>query len=157
MKTGANLVINKADIKLDSGNYALSITSPTSSVSIGETGKLVLIGESNPLVINGNNEGLLTGYYFKTSENSSGTPLQDGTLKYTAGDNLTRMYVGNNEAKYAYISKYAPVPPEPTPTPSPSQPVVKDESCEKVIGPTWHWNNDKGICEDYGVVGTSTK
>jgi len=40
------------------------------------------------------------------------------------------------------------------PSPSPSK---KDESCEKVIGPTWHWNNDKGICEDYGVVGTSTR
>jgi len=39
--------------------------------------------------------------------------------------------------------------------PSPSQP--KDESCEKVIGPTWHWNNTKGICEDYGVVGTYTR
>jgi len=36
-------------------------------------------------------------------------------------------------------------------------PVVKDESCEKVIGPTWHWNNAKGICEDYGVVGTATR
>jgi len=40
------------------------------------------------------------------------------------------------------------------PSPSPSK---KDESCEKVIGPTWHWNNSKGICEDYGVVGTATR
>jgi len=39
-------------------------------------------------------------------------------------------------------------------SPSPSK---KDESCEKVIGPTWHWNNDKGICEDVGVVGTATR
>jgi len=44
--------------------------------------------------------------------------------------------------------------PKPTPTPSPSK---KDESCEKVIGPTWHWNNDKGICEEYSTVGTSTR
>jgi len=45
----------------------------------------------------------------------------------------------------------------PTPTPSPSEPVVKDESCEKVIGPTWHWNETKGICEEYATVGTSTR
>lgn len=38
--------------------------------------------------------------------------------------------------------------------PSPSK---KDESCEKVIGPTWHWNESKGICEDVGVVGTATR
>jgi len=47
-----------------------------------------------------------------------------------------------------------PVPPQPEPTPDSSP---KDESYEKVIGPTWHWNNDKGICEDYGVVGTYTR
>jgi len=39
----------------------------------------------------------------------------------------------------------------PTPTPK------KDESCEKVIGPTWHWNNKKGICEDSGSVKTHSK
>jgi len=41
--------------------------------------------------------------------------------------------------------------------PSTPEPQPKDESCEKVIGPSWHWNNDKGICEDYGVVGTYTR
>jgi len=52
---------------------------------------------------------------------------------------------------------YYKKPATPKPEPSPSEPVVKDESCEKVIGPTWHWNNDKGICEEYATVGTSTK
>lgn len=33
----------------------------------------------------------------------------------------------------------------------------KDESCEKVIGPSWHWNNTKGICEEVSVVGTYTR
>jgi len=47
-------------------------------------------------------------------------------------------------------SKYKP---SPTPVPTPS----KDETCEKVIGPTWHWNNKKGICEDTGVVRTYTR
>jgi len=34
---------------------------------------------------------------------------------------------------------------------------VKDERCEVVIGPTWHWNNDLGVCEEYTVVATSTR
>jgi len=55
-----------------------------------------------------------------------------------------------------YTTKKPIAPPEPPqPEPTPSQP--KDESCEKVIGPTWHWNNDKGICEEYATVGTSTR
>jgi len=36
-------------------------------------------------------------------------------------------------------------------------PGKKDESCEKVIGPYWHWNNEKGICEEVYVVGTYTR
>jgi len=44
----------------------------------------------------------------------------------------------------------------PSPSPSPS-PQPEDKSCEKVYGPTWHWNESKGICEDYGIVGTSTR
>jgi len=63
--------------------------------------------------------------------------------------------VDGGAASPGYFTYVAPpAPPKPEPTPSPSK---KDESCEKVIGPTWHWNNDKGICEDYGVVGTSTR
>jgi len=34
---------------------------------------------------------------------------------------------------------------------------TKDESCEKVIGPTWHWNNTKGVCEEYTLVRTNTR
>jgi len=64
-------------------------------------------------------------------------------------------YYGFNSAAAAKYVRFTNVAPSPSPTPSPSDP--KDESCEKVIGPTWHWNNDKGICEDYGVVGTSTR
>jgi len=58
------------------------------------------------------------------------------------------------EDAYVTITDTAPTP---KPDPSPSEPVVKDESCEKVIGPTWHWNNEKGVCEEYATVGTSTR
>jgi len=30
-------------------------------------------------------------------------------------------------------------------------------SCENTYGPTWHWNNKKGICEDSGSVKTNIK
>jgi len=48
---------------------------------------------------------------------------------------------GPTSATPGYFTKR--VDPQPDPDPSP---IVKDESCEKVIGPTWHWNNTKGIC-----------
>lgn len=40
---------------------------------------------------------------------------------------------------------------------NPSPESKKDESCEKVVGPTWHWNNTKGVCEEYALVRTSTR
>jgi len=78
---------------------------------------------------------VITGYYFNSFIDSNSKPVLN--------------------VKVVCDAPYVPAP-DPTPTPS-SDPSTKDESCEKVIGPTWHWNNDKGICEDYGVVGTSTR
>jgi len=105
-------------------------------------------------------EGALDGVDIIASENTDGSSSENGVLKYETdlpalmGQNATRFCVGSktgNLAKYIKLSK------KQTPTPSPSEPVVKDESCEKVIGPTWHWNESKGICEEYSTVGTSTR
>jgi len=63
-------------------------------------------------------------------------------------------YYLNDTDKAKYVEFNYEEEPTPTPTPDPGK---KDESCEKVIGPTWHWNNDKGICEEYATVGTSTR
>jgi len=85
----------------------------------------------------------------KESKWVTGAPV--GTFKVNSGTEASPNWVVARYTKITPIQK-----PSPTPTPSPS-PSKKDESCEKVIGPTWHWNNTKGICEDYGVVGTYTR
>jgi len=79
--------------------------------------------------------------------------LEKEYLNYISkGRNILRIDMSDGTQSVSYyvdlnINEYVdPTPVDPT-----------YESCEKVIGPSWHWNESKGICEDYGVVGTYTR
>jgi len=140
------------------GNYSQAISDYVLSVTFDDDAELILSGKNNNYgAISIAEQPTSTPKTLKGSINADGLPLTDA-VQWVANDPNT--YAINDggswkPCKYLEINKKEqPVPPKPEPTPDPSP---KDESCEKVIGPTWHWNNDKGICEDYGVVGTSTR
>jgi len=104
-------------------------------------------------VINDPSQTVKNNYEFLGS--ASITPASDDDLVVATRDTDGKYKVpGDTDA--LVTASYILIKPKvkPSPTPSPSK---KDESCEKVIGPTWHWNNTKGICEDVGVVGTATR
>jgi len=159
---GINLSDNK-ELTINNSNLTLKNEGSSSTCLRVTPEKMVLNGNSSLIAtstdatrgaiqFHGNVTTVtIPGYKILVSANVDGSIKQAPTLQYD-GTKYTNLYAGTNIAKYVEIVKDVPTP---TPTPSPSQP--KDESCEKVIGPTWHWNESKGICEDYGVVGTSTR
>jgi len=102
------------------------------------------------------NTNILFNKDYNKTESSAN--LKEGIYQFAPAAPVLHTFLDSNNKPVIAVKVVCDTPyiPEPEPTPSPS-PSKKDESCEKVIGPTWHWNNDKGICEDYGVVGTSTR
>jgi len=153
LTNNAKLIVNDANIELESTQYGIFVLDSLSDVSISSSGSILVKCGESAITINENKPDFLSGYVIKASKDKTGSNPTDGIFKYNSPH--TKLYDGDDVAQYAYITKNTPVPPQPTP--SPSEPVVKDESCEKVIGPTWHWNNEKGVCEEYATVGTATR
>jgi len=100
---------------------------------------------------------LVKGTDYTISKGSIVLNITSSKLKNLEPNKYHSIFVTNITSSagfnYATALFYVNAGKKPTPTPSPK----KDESCEKVIGPTWHWNNKKGICEDTGVVKTFTR
>jgi len=84
-----------------------------------------------------------------------GSVTQKGQKEDSAHKSTYGVYVvGSGDMDAA---KYVRITNTPITATTTSEPTVKDESCEKVIGPTWHWNNTKGVCEEYTLVRTNTR
>jgi len=149
-----------AEGKYTLDNIKLVVEGNSENGAINQINKLYLVNGAGLKVGNSNPSGMALKY---SIADISGINTQKGSLTYLATGNLVDVVLesgtykdqtGGTAVKYLELNGWKDPEPTPAPTPDPSP---KDESCEKVIGPSWHWNNDKGICEDYGVVGTATK
>jgi len=172
-----NLLIGEASGSVGSKGGFLYV-SPSYATGITDWGKNMFEGTKTTANFSGTPEAGKTygqNYFGITYELDGGSMIKDNPTFYEAGLGVHSFNDAKKVGKTFYgwydqpedghriysipstargdITLYARWR-APTPSPSPSK---KDESCEKVIGPTWHWNNDKGICEDIGVVGTKTR
>jgi len=89
-----------------------------------------------------------------TKKGSLTYPATGGLIDVVFENGTYKNQAGGTAVKYIEFNGWKD--PEPTPQPDPT-PDPTYESCEKLYGPTWHWNEPKGICEEYATVGTSTR
>lgn len=151
--TTNNLYVNSGILKVNNvqdssaiyvGNKLVVEGTPLITASGKNAGWPAIVSVIEPDLSNMDKKMMILG-------NDSGTFFPFSPLKIDCDETFSDSYYfysGDNNAKYVGFFLYSPVQPDPE---------KKDESCEKVIGPTWHWNNTKGVCEDTGVVGTYTK
>lgn len=144
IQIGGNLILNNSTIKATSRGITLT-NKNYSYVICDEDSKIMLEGEIPYLSLNPIESCVTTSALIKGSDNYPVAygPYEKGYTYYAHIFNSNGIEIPHR--LIMSYKKYEPLPEDP-----------KDESCEAKIGPTWHWNNTKKVCEEVALVATST-